>query len=744
MEHDMTEQKVVNLNEYGKRRTPISAEYQAILIECRDMLASGMARVLSRQAEAMEHSLISLADRSPLMETRNLYFGAQGILNQKGTELFQACKQAFLKAFDSQVQSPDASHSNLASNELTLVGDTDFEATLAVNKSGSRLRFHCAEELVGLDVRMGLLTGKPQMPSDDNPMGPRIICESILDGLESLGIDIKVQLVLLNQFDLMLYPELPGLYQEVNKLLVSKGILPDFKVGMRARPDRNRIARSRNDEQADIINLFEQLVQSPAGHAAGTVGSGIPVAGGVNSGPYHAGGIGMPAMLGMTMMEALHQLQGGALSLPGGVTIDLRPIQPGGEYSNVVRELQQSPIMLSASQLETIMIDAVAMLFDYLFEDRAIPDRLKSLIAQLQVPVLKAAIIDRSFFSNRDHPARQVLDLIGSLVVKTGKDESGSDPLLDEVESVIQRIISEYDQDTSIFEQAAYTLMALQARREQEIDSGMADQIADIQRAERSESAESVALEHIRRALADQPSPPAIVTFLRDVWSHQLRREYIEGGESAPHLTAHIETMRELLWSVQPKPDMDSRLMLVRILPGLLKRLREGVQASPMSPESAEKFFSELVALHANAVRANPQSVPLPEAETLLDDIPHLDELAAATATPTTTNNVETETAQPEIEDEFTARARSLQKGDWVEFHYEDGTFRWARLGWISGLKGQYLFSDADGLNTFSTTPHRLADKLRSGQAVLVERRSPTDTAFGKLFAFFRQRLSPA
>lgn len=744
MEQDMTEQKVVNLNEYGKRRTPISAEYQAILIECRDMLASGMARVLSRQTEAMEHSLISLADRSPLMETRNLYFGAQGILNQKGTELFQACKQAFLKAFDRQVQSPDASRSNLASDELSLVGDTDFEATLAVNKSGSRLRFHCAEELVGLDVRMGLLTGRPQMPSDDNPMGPRIICESILDGLGSLGIDVKVKLVLLNQFDLMLYPELPGLYQEVNKLLVSKGILPDFKVGMRTRPDGTRAARSRNDEQADIMNLFEQLVQSPAGHVMGAGGSGMPLAGGSGGtgGPYHAGGTGMPAMLGMTMMEALHRLQGGALSLPGGVTIDLRPIQSSGGFSNVVRELQQSPVMLSASQLETVMIDAVAMLFDYLFEDRAIPDRLKSLIAQLQVPVLKAAIIDRSFFTNRDHPARQVLDLIGSLTVKTGKDGSGSDPMLDEVESVIQRIISEYDQDASIFEQAVYTLLALQARREQELDSGMAGQIAGIQRAERAESAETVALEHIRRALADQPSPPAIVTFLRDVWSHQLRREYIEGGESAPHLTAHIETMRELLWSVQPKPDMDSRLMLVRILPGLLKRLREGVQASPMGTEAAERFFSELVALHANAVRANPQSVPLPEAEPLLDDLPIADEPAAAL--PATTNNVDAETAQPEIEDEFTARARSLQKGDWVEFHYEDGTFRWARLGWISGLKGQYLFSDADGLNTFSITPQRLADKLRSGQAVLVERRSATDTAFGKLFAFFKQRLSPA
>lgn len=741
----MTEHNVISLNEYGKRRTPISAEHQAILIESRDLLANGIARVLSRQAEAMENSLISLADRSPLMETRNLYFGAQGILNQQGNELFLACKQTFVKAFDEQILSSEPGKTT-GIDELSLVGDTDFEATLAINKSSSRLRFHCAEELVGLDVRMGVLSSRQQMASDDNPLGPKSMCESILSGLDSLGIDLKVQLVLLNQFDLMLYPELPGLYQEINQMLVKKGIMPDFKVGLRNRPDSTRSSRGRTDEQADIMNLFEQMAKSSTSRGTGSAGpggsatSGVPGAGAGST--YFGGAAGVPAMLGMTMIEALHRLQGGSLSLPGGVTIDLQPVLPSGGFSNVVRELQQSPVMLSANQLETVMIDAVAMLFDYLFEDRAIPNHIKALIAQLQVPVLKVAIIDRSFFTNRDHPARQVLDLIGSLVVKSGVDESGSDPLLVEVEAVIQRIISEYDQDDSIFEQAVYSLMSLKAGREQELETGMANQIADMQRSERVESADSFALEHVRRALSDQPSPAGIVSFLRDVWTHLLKREFIEGGESAPHLSAHIETMRELLWSVQPKSDMDSRLMLVRILPGLLKRLREGVQASPMGTESAEKFFSELVALHANAVRANPQSVPLPEAEVLLDDFPVAEsstENAASAA-----RVAEEDIAQQEIEDEFTYRARSLQKGDWIEFHYEDGTFRWARLGWISGLKGQYLFSDADGMNTFSITPHRLADKLRSGQAVMVERCSPTDSAFGKLFAFFRQRLSPA
>jgi hypothetical protein len=104
----------------------------------------------------------------------------------------------------------------------------------------------------------------------------------------------------------------------------------------------------------------------------------------------------------------------------------------------------------------------------------------------------------------------------------------------------------------------------------------------------------------------------------------------------------------------------------------------------------------------------------------------------------------EAEPATPEVEDEFTQRARALNKGDWVEFHYDDGTFRWARLGWVSSIKNTYLFSDQDGMNSFSIGLHRLADKLRRGEAVLVERKSITESAFGKLMNLFRQKLGHA
>ena len=88
--------------------------------------------------------------------------------------------------------------------------------------------------------------------------------------------------------------------------------------------------------------------------------------------------------------------------------------------------------------------------------------------------------------------------------------------------------------------------------------------------------------------------------------------------------------------------------------------------------------------------------------------------------------------------------ARELQKGDRVEIIHEDGSSTWMHVAWVSGLKGNYLLSDASGQHMFSISPQRLADKLRSGEAALAGGDSATESAFTKLVSFFKQRVAGA
>lgn len=723
MEREMPENSVVvNLNQYDRsRRTQASAVTLPILHGCRDLLIEGVTRVLTRQSEAMENTLLAMADRSPLLETRNSYYGAQRVLNKRTNELLSACKDAYCLAFN------DTAHSREKSGgaellELSLVDDQDFEITLVVDKATSRLRYNCAEELVALDARIGHLLGRSDLSENDSPLGPRALCEALLDGLTRMQLEQDIRIVLLNQFDLVLTTELAHIYQSINRHLMDQGILPDLKVGAKSRA-QNSAASGSSVAQAqtggDMFKLFEQLA---GGGGAGASGRGGSAPGGTG---------------GFNLLDSLGQLQSGAMMLPGGARFEL-PLLEAATIQNVLRSLQQSPVMQSASPLDAVLVDAVAMLFDVVFEESGIPDRLKAQIARLQIPVLKAAMLDRNFFSQSNHPVRRMLDAIATLAVHLPENAAGN-ARLEAISKVVSRVLDEFERDIAVFESAAAELDAmgtlLEGTLDETVDASLQQDIAQIKQSERAELAPVIVHDFINRSLKDQPAADAIREFLRRDWAQLLTLDYISEGEQGAHFNSHVETMRELVWSVQPKADMDARLMLVRILPGLLKRLREGVAEIALPQKLCDRFFATLVILHANAVRPNAQPVPLP------DITPEeIEELAPASPAPA----AHSAPTAPEVEDEFTLRARGLNKGDWVEFHYDDGTFRWARLGWASNIKNTYLFSDQDGMNSFSISQQRLADKLRRGEAVLVERKSITESAFGKLMNLFREKLGHA
>ncbi len=735
MEHEMPDNSVVvNLNQFERaRRSQLTAETLALLHACRDQLIEGAARGLTRHTEAMENALLAMAERSPLLNERNTYYNAQSILNKQANELLSACKDAYCKSFDAFIQGRDKSAS-LDLSELSLLGDQDFEITLTIDKATARMRYNCAEELVALEARVARLIGR-ELPENDNPLGPRRLCEALLDGISGNPLlEPRARLVLLNQFDLVLTTELAAIYQTINRHLVDRGVLPDLKAGTKSRA-RGATAGGSTAGAApgavaaapapanDMLRLFEQLAGSGTGGAS-LAGGGSGTAGG-----------GLP---GFSLVDSLAQLQSGPLTLPGVGSFEL-PMLEAANIRNILRALQQSPVMRAASPLDAVLVDAVAMLFDVVFDEAAIPDRLKAQIARLQIPVLKAAMLDREFFSQARHPVRRMLDAIARLAVHLPDTEAGN-ARLEAVATVVSRVIDTFDKDLAVFTHAADELEAMCAELDEAVETtaetSLQPDIDQIRQAERAELAPVVAHDLVNRALQDQDVPDTVREFLRRDWARLLGTDYIREGEQGAHFNSHVETMRELVWSVQAKADMDARLMLVRILPGLLKRLREGVAELDLPQKLSENFFATLVILHANAVRPNAQPVPLPE-------IP-AEEMAALLAEPvveTPAAPVLDTPAEPAVEDEFTERAHALNKGDWVEFHYEDGTFRWARLGWVSHVRNTYLFSDQDGMNSFSIGLNRLADKLRRGEAVIVERKSITESAFGKLMKMFRQKL---
>ena len=66
----------------------------------------------------------------------------------------------------------------------------------------------------------------------------------------------------------------------------------------------------------------------------------------------------------------------------------------------------------------------------------------------------------------------------------------------------------------------------------------------------------------------------------------------------------------------------------------------------------------------------------------------------------------------------------------WIEFEADDGQLAFAKLAWVSPLRGTYLFTNRQGQKALSMTAEELAERFRNDRARLVEAEPLIDRAF--------------
>ncbi len=93
------------------------------------------------------------------------------------------------------------------------------------------------------------------------------------------------------------------------------------------------------------------------------------------------------------------------------------------------------------------------------------------------------------------------------------------------------------------------------------------------------------------------------------------------------------------------------------------------------------------------------------------------------------------------IDDQYLEIAQSLERGTWIEFEADDGQLAFAKLAWISPLRGTYLFTNRQGLKALSMNAEELAARFRDDRARLVEAEPLIDRAFGSVIASFNEKV---
>lgn len=442
-----------------------------------------------------------------------------------------------------------------------------------------------------------------------------------------------------------------------------------------------------------LMNFLAQMQRAvPTGAVfAGAEGGAMPgatMAAGFASGPVHALGGAMPAA-GFASGASM----GNVFLLP-----QIKEQAPAG----------------SLSRADEGTIDLLSAVFDTVFRDQSISPEIRDLIRFLQIPVLKAALVDKNFFFQEAHPARRMIDLLSRMGWEQHKDPD--DPLYKAMQRSVEKVSQDHEEELSAFTEAVNELEASIKAEEAAAAAAMAEPIAKALKQEKMSVAAKSAKDAVALRIGTGEVVAIVEAFLENKWVSVLTIAYSVEDEKPGAVNNATQTMDDLIWSVRPKITQEERKKLISKLPTLLSTLNKWLDVIKWQDADRLQFFAELAECHASIVRAPIEMSPERQVEIAMEvakqDAERRLQLQAVA-------EVKAEEAPPP-DDDATIEVDSLARGMWLEFDQDDGSQRKVKLAWISPLKTLYIFSTSGRQEAFSISGEAMAQKFRDGTVRLI------------------------
>ena len=294
-------------------------------------------------------------------------------------------------------------------------------------------------------------------------------------------------------------------------------------------------------------------------------------------------------------------------------------------------ELQQNKQALkraASTPAERATIEIVAMMFQSILTEDRIPAAMRVWFARLQMPVLRVAVGEPDFFGSLDHPARRLIDRMGACVM--GLDNASrtvGDALEKEIKRVVQVVEAYPDTGRRVFQTV---LVEFEKFLEHFFKNENEASKRGVSLAQQVEQRETLAIQYtieLRRMLNEVPVQEGVRQFLFQVWADVLATSAVRFGGQGPETKTMKRAAADLIWSASAKVTREERAEVIRRLPPLLKRLREGMASAKMSAERQDERINALNSALAAAFTAKAAVIPNDRLQDLMERLESLEEL---------------------------------------------------------------------------------------------------------------------
>jgi hypothetical protein len=643
--------------------------------------------------------------------------------------------------------------------KLSLVDDDTIEHEIITSKLALAMMDRASWEFSDLRSRMNVLERREEMDTND-VIRPHVIARIATASWRSagLGLDLWRLLQGLIHEEFTLFAE--EAYHETNRFLLERHVLPDIDL-------RPFIRRSRNSA---MTGFGGAPPVATGGGSGGFVASG---GGEVNEETRmmtRAGGLSHAAGHAEQVLGRLNRLV--ARQLPGfGVTQQDRPVMTAPRLKTAINDAQQAvarrmataehaatiaghvstPALLeelnqrkqalkqaATTPVERATIEIVALLFQSILTEERIPPAVRVWFARLQMPGLRVAVSEPDFFATIDHPARRLIDRMGSCVMGfDANSRAVGDVIEKEIKRVVQVVEAYPDTGRRVFQTV---LVEFEKFLEHYFKNENEASRKGVSLAQQVEQRETLAIQYtieLRKMLNEVPVQEGVREFLFHVWADVLAMAAVKHGNQSDATRDMKRAAADLIWSASAKVSREERAEVIRRLPPLLKTLRDGMDNAGVPVGKQDEHIQQLNNSLAAAFTAKTAAIPherleelMARLDTLEELLPEADDLEIDEAMVHDLSGHESSELEVVAEGgsmptpAMVAWARELQVGSWYMLDYRNRNEP-MQLAWQGMRRQLTLFVSPQGRGVLFQQ-NRLAAFLQAGLLVPAQDESLT------------------
>ena len=712
-------------------RSRVSSELPAAVEAVKKGTVSYLEELTKQLFAKVDDSLFAMAEKAHGQDEQDGLFQALRLLRVEQRNVAIQFAENLSLAFRESHLRVDKSDDPYSADSLSLVHNDDLEQLVAVDTMVAAAKRNFAEPLAEISLRLNTLL-PVKIYDKNNPVGPDAICDAFVGAVRYLDLHIRARLTLLKKFEQHVMANLGPLYDRCNELFIEHGVLPSLRQQRRAARQPQPHSRPQPQTSSPSQGAAAQLPGS--GNASGAAPASGDYGSQGNHGlmPLSAGVMPMPSR---DLLSHLAELQTHLPQEYAASGVQLLNVNDLLQHRLV--EARQSAAL---AKVDSDIIKLVEMLFSFILEDRNLAEPIKSELGRLQLPLLKVAIADKSFFSKGGHPARKLLNELAD--ASTGwqaKENYTSDPLFKQVSEVVARVLAEFDHDINVFSlllESFREFIERERKRAEKLEQRIVDEADGKAKTQAARARVAAVMDALT---AERDLPPVVSEWLEKVWSNLLFLTCVKEGTDSENWSRDVRTARDLVWSVEA-PMPESRQQLLGLLPALQERLKQAVEVVSINSFEAKRMFADLKDVYRErfalaqkvaaerSLKASEEvqeearrelEVEVAATETVSEDVvelPQMEELEQAVA------EVENEALQPaSIEtlpesDSYWQQTFRLAQGSWFELKRGDEEQFRCRLAAVIKDIDQFIFVNRNGAKVAEFTRVELAQAMRAAE----------------------------